>query len=412
MMALFRKRSYWILAFIVVAAVGFLLRFWGKNAKAESESTVPTAAVVLVKRGPIGNSLTLSGAFRPYQQVDVHAKVAGYIRNIYVDVGDQVKRGQVLAVLEVPELTAQVAGAKADIRRSEEGIHRAQSDIKRAESTYTAYHAAYTRLKQASEQRPGLIAEQELDDSMAKDQESNAQVASAKAAMAEAESQLSVAQASLQRLAALEAYSHITAPFAGVVTKRYADTGALIQAGTASDTQSMPLVQLAEWSRLRLVVPIPESAVPDLHLGSVVQVHVSALNRDIDGHVARYADALNDETRTMHTEIDVENPKNALVDGMYAEAKIVLREHKDALTVPLQAIERNGTGATALVVNAQERVEERQVKLGEQTSDRAEVLSGLLENDRVIVGNRAEFRVGEKVQPKIVNESLTTEGAA
>src|SRR5262249_50360840 len=160
--------------------------------------------------------------------------------------------------------------------------------------THSAYHAAYTRLKQASDARPGLIAAQELDDSQAKDQESEAQVASAKAALAEAQGQLGVAQASLSRLAALEGYSHITAPFTGVITKRYADTGALIQAGTASDTQSMPVVQLAEWSRLRLVVPVPESAVPLLKLGSVVRVHVSALHRDFDGHVARFADALNE----------------------------------------------------------------------------------------------------------------------
>ena len=251
------------------------------------------------------NSLTLSGAFRPYQQVDVHAKVAGFIRKIYVDVGDHVKAGQVLAVLEVPELSAQVAGAKADIQRYQDAVRRSESEIQRAESTHAAYHAAYSRLKQASESRPGLIAEQELDDSMAKDKETAAQIESARAALAESQSQLVSARTDLDRLSALEAYSHITAPFAGVVTKRYADTGALIQAGTASETQSMPVVQLAEWSKLRLVVPVPESAVPQLQLGGTVQVHVSAMNRDFEGRVARFADALNDETRTMHTEIDV-----------------------------------------------------------------------------------------------------------
>jgi RND family efflux transporter MFP subunit len=406
------KRSYLILATVVLIALVIVLRFWGNSAKAESntEAAVP-AAVALVKRGPIANSLTLSGAFRPYQQVDVHAKVAGYIRTIYVDVGDQVKTGQVLAILEVPELNAQVAGAKADIRRSQDGIRRAQSEIQRAQSTYSAYHAAYTRLKQASDARPGLIAEQELDDSQAKDQESEAQVASARASLSEAEGQLGVAQASLDRLAALESYSHITAPFTGVVTKRYADTGALIQAGTASDTQSMPVVQLAEWSRLRLVVPVPESAVPELHLGNSVSVRVSALNRDFEGHVARFADSLNDETRTMHTEIDVENSDGTLKDGMYAEAKIVLSQQNDALTVPIQAVERNSSGASVLVVNAQGRVEERPVKLGTESSNRLEVLHGLAENERVIIGNHAEFRAGEKVKPKVVDENVLAEGA-
>ncbi len=407
-----RKRSILILVAVSVVAVMVVLRFSGKSAKARAsaEPSLRPVAVALVTRRPVVNSLTLSGAFRPYQQVDVHAKVAGFIRKIYVDVGDHVKAGQVLAVLEVPELSAQVAGAKAEIQRYQDAVRRSESEIQRAESTHVAYHSAYSRLKQASESRPGLIAEQELDDSMAKDKETAAQIESARAALAESQSQLVSARTDLDRLSALESYSQITAPFAGVVTKRYADTGALIQAGTASETQSMPVVQLAEWSKLRLVVPVPESAVPQLQLGSTVQVHVSAMNRDFEGRVARFADALNDETRTMHTEIDVENSDGTLKEGMYAEAKIILKQQIDALTIPIQALERNGTGGTVLIVDAQGSVEERQVKLGAESSDRVEILAGLVENDRVVIGNRGEFRAGEKVRPKPVNENAGETG--
>ncbi len=407
-----RRRSNLILVAVLVIAVLGILRFFGKSAKvgASAEPSLRPVAVALVTRRPVVNSLTLSGAFRPYQQVDVHAKVAGFIRKIYVDVGDHVKAGQVLAILEVPELSAQVAGAKAEIQRYQDAVRRSESEIQRADSTHAAYHAAYSRLKQASESRPGLIAEQELDDSMAKDKETAAQIESARAALAESQSQLVSARTDLDRLSALEAYSHITAPFAGVVTKRYADTGALIQAGTASETQSMPVVQLAEWSKLRLVVPVPESAVPQLQLGSTVQVHVSAMNRDFEGRVARFADALNDETRTMHTEIDVENSDGTLKEGMYAEAKIVLKQTDDALTIPIQALERNSTGGTVLIVDAQGSVEERQVKLGAESSDRIEILAGLAENDRVVIGNRGEFRAGEKVRPKPVNENAGETG--
>jgi RND family efflux transporter MFP subunit len=404
-----RKLKHITVSGVVIVSICLVILFRApaKKAKANQgeETSLRPVAVSLVKRGPLVNTLTLSGAFRPYQEVDVHAKVAGYIRNIYVDVGDHVKAGQVLAILEVPELNAQVMGAKADMRRSQDAIRRAQSEIERAKSEHSAYHSAYTRLKQASEARPGLIAEQELDDSFAKDKESQAQVNSARSFLAESQSQLASADANLDRLSALEGYSHITAPFSGVVTKRYADTGALIQAGTASDTQSMPVVQLAEWSRLRLVVPVPESAVPQLHLGSAVRVHVSALNRDFDGRVARFADALNDETRTMHTEIDVKNTNGTLVEGMYAEARLILAENRAALTVPIQAIERNGSGATVLIVNSQGQIEEREVELGAEGSDRVEVLSGLAENDRVVIGNRSEFRAGDRVQPKLVVDS-------
>lgn len=409
-----RKRSILILAGVLVVGLLAVLRFSGKNAKAGASpsSSLQPVAVALVKRAAIANSLSLSGAFRPYQQVDVHAKVAGYIRQIYVDVGDHVKARQVLAILEVPELNAQVAGARADIRRDKDAIRRSESEIQRAQSTYAAYHSAYTRLKQASEARPGLIAEQELDDAMAKDKEGEAQTESARATLSESQSQLAVAQADLDRLSALEAYSHITAPFAGVVTKRYADTGALIQAGTASETQSMPVVQLAEWSRLRLVVPVPESAVPALQLGSVVKVHVSAMNRDFDGKVARFADSLNEETRTMHTEIDVENRDGTLKDGMYAEAKLTLKQQNNVLTVPVQALDRNSSGASVLIVDGEGHVELRQVKLGVEGSNRVEVVSGLAENDRVIIGNRSELHIGEKVLPKVVNENnLEAEGS-
>src|SRR6476646_3743213 len=376
-----RKLKHITLSGVAIVAICLLIFFRasGKKAKADQgeESSLRPAAVALVKRGPLVNTVTLSGAFRPYQEVDVHAKVAGYIRNIFVDVGDHVKAGQVLAILEVPELNAQVMGAKADMQRSQDAIHRAQSEIERAESEHSAYHAAYTRLKQASEARPGLVAEQELDDSFAKDKESEAQASSARSALAESQSQRASTQANLARLAALEAYSRITAPFSGVVTKRYADTGALIQAGTASDTQSMPVVQLAEWSRMRLVVPVPESAVPQLHLGSTVQVHVSALNRDFEGRVARFADALYVFNETAHTEIDVQNSDGTLKEGMYAEAKIILKQQIDALTIPIQALERNNSGGTVLIVDAEGRVEEREVKLGAESSDRIEILAGL-----------------------------------
>jgi RND family efflux transporter MFP subunit len=406
MAANMRRRSALILVGVLVIAVLGILRFFGKSAKAGAgaEPSLRPVAVALVTRRPVVNSLTLSGAFRPYQQVDVHAKVAGFIRKIYVDVGDHVKAGQVLAILEVPELSAQVAGAKAEIQRYQDANRRSESEIQRAESTHAAYHTAYSRLKQASESRPGLIAEQELDDSMAKDKETAAQIESARAALAESQSQQVSARTDLDRLSALEAYSHITAPFAGVVSKRYADTGALIQAGTSSSTQALPVVQLAEWSKLRLVVPVPESAVPQIHLGSVVQVRVGALNRTFEGRVARFSDALDSQTRTMETEIDVENRNGTLVDGMYAETSLILSEKDGVLTVPIQAVQREESGTSVLMVDREGRVQERAVKLGAEGNDLVEILSGLAEGDQVVIGNRSELRPGEKVHPKPVED--------
>jgi RND family efflux transporter MFP subunit len=171
------------------------------------------------------------------------------------------------------------------------------------------------------------------------------------------------------------------------------------------------VVQLAEYSKLRLVVPVPESAVPRIHLGTTVKVKVPALDHTFEGRVARFADALSNETRTMHTEIDVENPDGALVEGMYAEARILLNKQDSVLTVPIQAVQRNGSHASVLLVNSQGRVEERQIKIGQEGSERLEVTAGLAEHDQVVIGNRSDFRPGEKVQPKPVDLSTSTSEA-
>ena len=247
-----------ILGIAILSAIFLSWRWFGhsRTEANESDSDTPevvVAAVARVEIGTIENDLTIAGAFKPFQDVDVHAKVAGYIRKIYVDVGDHVSEGQTLAVLEVPELAAELAGASAAVRRSEQEIHRAQGDVERAKSTHAAAHAMYDRLNQAAQQKAGLVAQQEVDNAQAKDLESEAAVSSAQASLSAAQQALEVAQANQNQYSALSNYTRIVAPFAGVVTARYADTGALLAAGT-SNSQSMPVVRLAEVSKLRLVL--------------------------------------------------------------------------------------------------------------------------------------------------------------
>ena len=394
----------------VILAIALLVIAFGHKAKATQEDPpARVAAVALVQKRALSNGVTLSGEFRPFQEVDVHAKVAGYIKVIHVDVGDHVRGGQVMAVLEVPELRAELQGADASVRRSQDAVRRAKSDLQRAQSLHDAAHLNYSRLNDASATRPGIIAQQELDDSLAKDKESEAQISADEAALSEAQNQLDVVLASQKQYTALSDYTNIVAPFDGVVTKRYGDTGALVQAGTSSSTQAMPVVRVAETDVLRLILPVPESAVPDVHLGNTVQVHVSALNRNFEGKVARFADAVDSETRTMHTEVDVKNDGGKLVQGMYAEVSLVLAHKAATLTVPIQAVVRNGQEATVLVVNAQNRLEERKVELGMESTRWVEVVSGLKENDRVLIGSRSEYRVGDRVEPKPIVQNTEAE---
>jgi len=401
------KRSSFILVGMAALALIVILGLWERNVGVEkSEETSPRpVAIALAEITPISNTITLSGEFRPFQEVDVHAKVAGYIRKIYVDVGDHVKTGQTLAILEVPELDAQLQGADAAIRRSKDAVRRAKGDLDRAESMHHATHLDYARLKQASEARPGLIAEQELDNAMAKDKEGEAQNSADEAALSEAQNQLDVAFAEQKQLSAMSGYARIVAPFDGVITKRGADTGALVQAGTSSNAQALPVVSVAQTDLFRLTLPVPESAVPMIRLGTTVTVHVQALNRDFEGKVARFADAVNQETRTMHTEVDVHNADGSIVEGMYAEVELTLAKKVNALAVPIQAVNRNGSEATVLTVNSQDRIEERAVRLGMEGGNYVEVISGLNPKDRVVIGSRGDFRPGDQVNPKAVAEN-------
>lgn len=406
------QKKQWIIV-AAVALAAFILWRWFARTPTEADgqdhalSSGTPAAVARVERHSLGNTLTIAGEFKPFQDVDVHAKVAGYIRTIYVDVGDHVKEGQTLAVLEVPELAAQLAGADAAVRAAGEQIHRAEGDLQRAQSTHSAAHSAYARLKQAADTRAGLVAQQEVDDAQAKDLGSEAQVQSAEAELSAAKQQLEVSQANQRQYTALAGYTRIVAPFAGVITNRYADTGALIQAGTASNTQGMPVVRLAQTSKLRLVLPIPESVASQIHLGDPVKVRVQALDQEIEGKVSRFADSLDRQTRTMETEIDFENRDGRLIPGMYTETRLSLREKNNVLTVPLEAVSRNGDDATVLAVNAQNVIEERHVKLGLEDSARVEVLSGLSDQERVIIGNRSQFRAGQRIQAHEVTADIS-----
>jgi RND family efflux transporter MFP subunit len=265
-----------------------------------------------------------------------------------------------------------------------------------------ATHAMYERLQQAAQQKAGLVAQQELDNARAKDLEGEAQASSAEAALNAAQQALEVAEANAKQYAALSDYTRIVAPFTGVVTVRYADTGSLIAAGTASSTQSTPVVRIAQISVLRLVLPIPESIAGEIRLGDPVKVHVQALNQDIVGKVSRFAQSLDVQTRTMETEIDFENSNGKLLPGMYTETVLQLSDRKDVLVAPMEAVMQDAGEARILAVNGQNLVEERKVKLGAQGKSRVEVVSGLTDGDRIIVGNQSQFRNGEKVVPKEV----------
>jgi RND family efflux transporter MFP subunit len=284
--------------------------------------------------------------------------------------------------------------------------------VERNKSAHAAAHAMFARLSEAAKEKQGLVAQQEVDDAQAKDLEGEAQVSSSQAALSAAEQALEVAQATQKQYSAMSEYTRIMAPFAGVITIRYADTGALIAAGTSSSTQSMSVVRLAQMSKLRLVLPIPESIAAQIRLGAPVKVRVPALNQDIVGKVSRFASSLDSQTRTMETEIDFDNRDGRLIPGMYTETVLTLNTNANALQLPIEAVAQNGNDATVLVVNAQNVIEERHVRTGMEGKAMMEILSGLSDQDRVVIGSRSQFRSGQKVIPKEIAAGSENGGAS
>jgi len=370
---------------------------------------IPTVAVAKAIRGDMTQTLTISAEFRPFQEIDIHAKVAGYVKWIGVDVGDRVQAGQLLAVLEIPELEDELRQSEASVKRADEEINRSQADLERAQAAHEVAHLSATRLSGVMKERPNLVAQQDIDEASGRDRVAEAQVATSKAALASAREQLEMAKATRNKSKTLFAYSQITAPFSGVITHRYADTGAMIQAGTSSQTQAMPLVRLSENTLLRLTIPVPESAVPRIHLGEAVEVNVPSVGKAFPGVVARFADKVDEQTRTMETEVDVRNGDLQLVPGMYASARLVLANKPSALVVPVQAVDRTGTTATLTVVSRDGTIEQRSVSLGIEAPDRVEIGSGLQEAELVVIGNRSQLKAGERVQPRLAVS--TPEGA-
>jgi len=371
------------------------------HVRADTQQAV-TVGVTAVSRTSLARQITLSSELVPFQEIDVYAKESGYVRKLNVDYGTHVKAGQVMAVLEIPELEAQLQEDQAEITNASDEVTRAQHELKRYQAQYKALHLQYTRLNGVFESQPGIVAQQDLDDAQGKDLAAASQADAGEAALRAAESSLSVAKAKLIHDQSLYDYSKITAPFAGVVTERYANLGALVQAGTASSTQAMPIVKLSEDDLFRLVIPVPESYVRYIRVGDQVSVRVPSLNKTFPGKVARFSVDVKEATRTMHTEVDVSNPEHVLVPGLYAEADLTLEQLNNTLAVPIQAINHEGNKTTVFTVDAEGRLQDQPVTLGLQTATEAEVVSGLKDHQPVVVSDRSGLKPGTKVHPQAV----------
>lgn len=373
------------------------------NASGTTTVNAPIPIVPVVRAEPenLTDNLVLTAEFIPYQDVDVMAKVAGYVKDIRVDIGDHVHKGELLATLDVPELQDVAARTAAAVVGAKAGIMTAQGALQRAHAAAAIAHLSYQRIEDVAANNPGLVPRQEVDVAQSRDLEAAAELASAQSALSAAQQANVAAISDRSRAEAMLAYASIRAPFSGVVTKRYANTGSMIQAGTASQTQAMPIIRLAQNDLLRLIFPVPVSDAAQIRNGQPVSVKVITLEKRFPGKITRYADSLQMATRTMNTEVDVPNPNGTLIPGMYAEVRLHVAAGTHILSVPLDGVEGlGGNGQSAYVVR-DGRIQIVSVTTGIQTPTRVQILSGLQAGDVVVVGRQGNLSAEEQVKPQI-----------
>ncbi|HXY39252.1 MAG TPA: efflux RND transporter periplasmic adaptor subunit [Vicinamibacteria bacterium] len=314
-------------------------------ARAAASAPPATVSVTRVRRGPISRTVDLPAVVRPLEQAVLYAKVAGYLKTIRVDKGDAVREGELLAEIEAPELLADETRLKAELAVAE---------------------VAFRRVSEAQKKAPDLVMPQTVDD---------------------AKGRLDVARANLERNETLLAYTHVRAPLSGVVTRRFVDKGAFVPAATSGSVTQNPLVTIMDLRRVRIDVPVPEPEVPLVRTGLPIQVVVDELpGETFAGHVTRFAYALDDASRTMTAEAEVENPGARLRPGMYARAQIAVERHEDALLVPAAAI-LAGKGQDFAFTVSDDKAKRVPVKVGFRDARQVEVREGLsLEQPVILLG--------------------------
>ncbi len=328
------------------------------SAETAKEATPPLAVqVVQPKRGPITRNVTLPGEVKPYQQATLYAKVAGYLKTITVDKGDQVKEGALLAEIEVPELLA-------DRARFEAEVEVADLD--------------YRRLNESQKKLPDLVVPQNVDNAKAK---------------------LDVAKASLERTQTLLNFARITAPFSGLITKRMVDPGAFIPAATSgSAAQNAAIVTLTDFNRVRVQVAVPELETSFIATDQPVRISVESLpGRSFDGKITRFSYALDDATKTMLAEIEMPNPKLELRPGMYALVKIGIERKEDAPLVPVEALVVEKAGAFVFTV-VENKAKRTPVKTGFNDGANVEIVGGIKADQPVILVGKRPLSDGQAVQ--------------
>lgn len=390
-----KKKLFGMIAFALCIAMILTALMWRRTGYAENAGAAQraTVSVARVEIADLQQELELPGEFRPFEEVDVDTKVKGYIKTLPVDVGTRVAPEQLLAQLEIPE-------ANENLQKSIAEVERAKQRAVQSQALADDAKAMFDRLAAVSKERPDLVAQQDIEQAKAK---SDAAIA---AAIAD-RSTVTEAEAQQREFRDIVGYEKITAPFAGIVTKLYANLGALVgDGGSRGDHSGNSVMHLAQLDRLRLVMKIPESAVPAVYEGSPVNVSIPALQKTARLKISRISHDIDLSTRTMHVEIDFPNPDTAVTPGLYADIKLPIAEHRHVLAVPVQALNaRKEDSAKVYVLRGDGAIEARAVTLGIVTPTKAEICKGLQEKEMVVMSAVPQHIEGRLFTPQLISQS-------
>jgi RND family efflux transporter MFP subunit len=367
------------------------------NEAMTTEKTAPTVNVVAVERSGGKSELVLPGSIQAVTEAPVLSRSSGYVKRRYVDIGDRVSAGQLLAELEAPELIQMLRQAEAALEQTKSAVEQASANLQQSRTN--------ERLAQVTAQRwanlftRGVVSRQENDTYQAQYDSQKANTQALEKAVSAARSNVAAAEANVARLTELKGFSKVHAPFAGVITVRNVDTGVLVSEGNTL------LFRIAQTNRLRTYLNLSQADASSVRVGQVASLTIPDLpGRKFAGTVTRTANALDPATRTLLTEVQVSNPDGALMPGMYAEVDLTTPRKDPPLLIPGDTLVVRSDGPQVAVVGPDRSVHYQRIQLGRDFGDRIEVLSGLQLGQQVVVNPGDSVQEGSKVNPVLLRK--------
>jgi RND family efflux transporter MFP subunit len=392
-----------VVILIGVFVIGYLPRHRRQLqliAEADTQKeALPEVSFVPVTRASVTGNLVLPGSIQAVTEAPVLARAEGFVIKRYVDIGDRVTAGQLLAEIEAPDLDQQVRQAQASLQQARADLERATASLEQGQANESL--AKITAGRWESLTRQGIASKQDNDQYQAQYVAQVANVRALDRAVAVAKSSIDAASANVDRFTDLKSYLKVKAPFAGVITLRNVDVGALVNSGNTL------LFRIAQTNPLRTYLNVPQSSASDVHVGQIAMLSTSDLpERKFPGSVARTANSLDPATRTLLVEIHVANPNGKLMPGMYAQVDLNLPRKDPPLLMPSDTLVVRPEGTMVAVLSPENVVHFQRITVGRDFGDRIEVLSGMIEGQKVIVNPNDSVQEGVKVRPVAAPEGV------